>query len=80
MTEPSLLVLTVGEFGDRVGARLAQRYPAVVVKVLVPGLMPVSFDQHARYLAHPRLYEAPARMGHPVTPEADLNPLPQPFA
>jgi ribosomal protein S12 methylthiotransferase accessory factor len=53
---------------------------AVVVRVLVPGLMPVSFDAHARYLAHPRLYEAPVRMGHPVTPEADLNPLPQPFA
>ncbi|MBT2445600.1 YcaO-like family protein [Streptomyces sp. ISL-43] len=51
-----------------------------VVRVLVPGLMPLSFTHRARYLAHPRLYEAPARMGYPVHAEPDLNPLPQPFA
>ncbi|WP_406480507.1 YcaO-like family protein [Streptomyces platensis] len=51
-----------------------------VVRVLVPGLMPLSFTYRARYLAHPRLYEAPARMGYPVLAEADINPLPQPFA
>ena len=31
MTNPSLLVLTVGEFGDRVGTRLAQRFPTVLI-------------------------------------------------
>ncbi|GII03184.1 YcaO-like family protein [Planobispora takensis] len=51
-----------------------------VVRVIIPQLMPLSFVHTARYTAHPRLYEAPARLGHPVHAEADLNPLPQPFA
>ena len=51
-----------------------------VVRVLVPQLVPLSFTQRARYLAHPRLYSAPARMGYPVHPETGINPLPQPFA
>jgi ribosomal protein S12 methylthiotransferase accessory factor len=51
-----------------------------VVRVLVPQLVPLSFTHRARYLRHPRLYAAPAAMGHPVHSEADLNPLPQPFA
>jgi ribosomal protein S12 methylthiotransferase accessory factor len=53
---------------------------STVVHVLVPQLMPLSFDPHARYLAHPRLYQGPALMGHPVCAEAQLNPDPQPFA
>ena len=53
---------------------------ATVVRVLLPQLMPLSFVHRARYLAHPRLYRAPAAMGHPVHPEADINPIPQPFA
>ncbi|MEO3937721.1 YcaO-like family protein [Dermatophilaceae bacterium Soc4.6] len=51
-----------------------------VVRVVVPGLMPLSFVHGARYLAHPRLYDAPARLGYPVHAEADLNHDPQPFA
>ncbi|MEU6738734.1 YcaO-like family protein [Streptosporangium sandarakinum] len=51
-----------------------------VVRVIIPQLMPLSFVHTARYTAHPRLYEAPARMGYRVHAEADLNPLPQPFA
>jgi ribosomal protein S12 methylthiotransferase accessory factor len=51
-----------------------------VVRVLVPELMPLSFVYRARYLAHPRLYSAPERMGYPVRTEAEINPLPQPFA
>jgi ribosomal protein S12 methylthiotransferase accessory factor len=58
----------------------ARQAGAVVVRVIVPELMPVSFDRHARFLAHPRLYTAPARMGHPIAAEADLNLAPQPFA
>ncbi len=53
---------------------------ATAVRVLVPQLMPLSFDRHGRYLAHPRLWQAPAAMGHPCLPEAELNPDPQPFA
>ncbi|GIG60001.1 hypothetical protein Lfu02_43730 [Longispora fulva] len=53
---------------------------STVVHVLVPELMPLSFDPHARYLAHRRLYDGPARMGHPVLVEEELNRDPQPFA
>jgi ribosomal protein S12 methylthiotransferase accessory factor len=48
--------------------------------VLVPDLMPMSLQPLARYLAHPRLYDAPRRMGHRVLPEPEVNPWPQPFA
>ncbi len=51
-----------------------------VVRVLIPQLMPLSFTYRARYLAHPRLYTAPARMGYPVLSHEEINPLPQPFA
>jgi ribosomal protein S12 methylthiotransferase accessory factor len=47
-----------------------------VVRAVVPGLQPLSFS----YRCHPRLYQAPARMGHPVHPEDGINPWPQPFA
>jgi ribosomal protein S12 methylthiotransferase accessory factor len=50
------------------------------VRVIAPGLQPLGFQYRARYLGHPRLYDAPKQMGHPVHPEADLNPWPQPFA
>jgi ribosomal protein S12 methylthiotransferase accessory factor len=50
-----------------------------VVRVVVPALQPLTFRVRARYLAHPRLFKAPDRMGYPVHPEDDLNSLPQPF-
>jgi ribosomal protein S12 methylthiotransferase accessory factor len=58
----------------------AERVGAVVVRMVVPQLMPLSFVHKARYLGHPRLYRAPARMGHPVHAESEINPVPQPFA
>ncbi|MEZ5094803.1 MAG: YcaO-like family protein [Nocardioides sp.] len=58
----------------------ARHVGAHVVRVLIPELMPLSFVHRARYLGHPRLYDAPRAMGHPVALEADLNPHPQPFA
>jgi ribosomal protein S12 methylthiotransferase accessory factor len=51
-----------------------------VVRVLVPALQPLSFHHRARFLAHPRLYDAPRQMGHPVRDEPELNGHPQPFA
>ncbi|GAB1641478.1 YcaO-like family protein [Krasilnikovia sp. MM14-A1259] len=51
-----------------------------VVRVIIPQLMPLSFTYRARYLAHPRLYTAPAAMGHRVLSAEEINPLPQPFA
>jgi ribosomal protein S12 methylthiotransferase accessory factor len=50
------------------------------VRIIVPGLQPFSFHHRARYLGHPRLYDAPKRIGYPVLSEPDLNPWPQPFA
>ncbi len=58
----------------------ARQVGAHVVRVLVPELMPLSFAHRARYLAHPRLYRAPAALGHRVHREPELNPHPQPFA
>ncbi|MFE9367949.1 YcaO-like family protein [Streptomyces sp. NPDC006978] len=58
----------------------ARQVGATVVRVMVPQLMPLSFAHRARYLAHPRLYDAPRAMGHPVHDEAGINPHPQPFA
>lgn len=51
-----------------------------VVRVVIPALQPLSFSYRARYLGHPRLYEAPPRFGFPAHPEVDLNDYPQPFA
>jgi ribosomal protein S12 methylthiotransferase accessory factor len=51
-----------------------------VVRVIIPGLQPISFNQRARYLGHPRLYQAPRNMGYEARSEAELNPWPQPFA
>jgi ribosomal protein S12 methylthiotransferase accessory factor len=50
-----------------------------VVRVVVPGLHPLSFHYRARYLGHRRLYEAPLEMGYPVSPEEQVNHWPQPF-
>ena len=65
MTNPSLLVLTVGEFGDRVGARLAHRYPAVVIDA-VAGTHPAAWPTTdvlvvAAEYDHPELFEAVER-------------------
>jgi ribosomal protein S12 methylthiotransferase accessory factor len=51
-----------------------------VVRVIIPGLQPFSCRYRARYLAHARLYEAPAAMDYPVRKERELNPWPNPFA
>ncbi len=58
----------------------ARQVGAHVVRVLVPQLMPLSFAHRARYLAHPRLYDAPRAMGLTAHPEAQINSYPQPFA
>jgi ribosomal protein S12 methylthiotransferase accessory factor len=49
------------------------------VSVVVPDLQPMSLLPLAQFRAHPRLYDAPARMGYPVSDEQELNPWPQPF-
>lgn len=51
-----------------------------VVRVLIPELQPLSLHTAVQYLAHPRVYEAPTRMGYSARDEANLNRWPQPFA
>jgi ribosomal protein S12 methylthiotransferase accessory factor len=51
-----------------------------VVRVIIPALQPLSFHYRARYLGTPRLYQLPARLGHPVYKGEQLNYWPQPFA
>lgn len=53
---------------------------AWVVRVVIPGLMPMTSTYRGRFLAHPRLYEYPAAAGYGKLTEADINPAPQPFA
>jgi ribosomal protein S12 methylthiotransferase accessory factor len=51
-----------------------------VVRAIIPALQPLSFTHRARFLGHPRLYDAPVRMGYRSWSEPELNPWPQPFA
>jgi ribosomal protein S12 methylthiotransferase accessory factor len=58
----------------------ARRVGFRIVRVIIPGLQPLSFNYRARYLGHRRLYEAPSSMGYRVHGEEELNAWPQPFA
>ncbi len=51
-----------------------------VVRTIIPALQPFSFYYRARYLGHPRLYEAPRAMGYTARNEDQLNQWPQPFS
>jgi ribosomal protein S12 methylthiotransferase accessory factor len=51
-----------------------------VVRVIIPGLQPLSFRYRAQYLGHSRVYQAPETMGLRALTERELNPMPQPFA
>jgi ribosomal protein S12 methylthiotransferase accessory factor len=51
-----------------------------VVRVVVPGLLPMSTIHRARFLGHPRLYTYPEQAGFGTRVEGDINPAPQPFA
>jgi ribosomal protein S12 methylthiotransferase accessory factor len=50
------------------------------VRAVIPALQPFSFYYRARYLGHPRLYEAARMMGYPAHDEEHLNQWPQPFS
>ncbi|MFI6477240.1 YcaO-like family protein [Nonomuraea sp. NPDC050663] len=50
------------------------------VAVIVPDLQPVSPWPHAQFRAHPRLWQAPPRMGFADRTSEEVNPWPQPFA
>lgn len=63
---------------DRTTSELAD-VGLTAVNVVVADLQPMSLQPPAQFTAHPRLYEAPARMGHPVLRAEELNPWPQPL-
>ncbi|MER5771049.1 YcaO-like family protein [Streptomyces sp. NPDC001985] len=50
------------------------------VAVVIPELQPMSLEPLAQFRGHPRLAEAPVRMGYASLPEEEQNPWPQPFA
>ena len=52
-----------------------------VVKVVVPGMLPIDFGNSSKHLGGRRLYEAPARMGYSqfATTPGRLNTLPHPL-
>jgi len=51
-----------------------------VVRVVTPGLLPMSTIHRARFLGHSRLYAYPEWAGFGTRVESDVNPVPQPFA
>jgi ribosomal protein S12 methylthiotransferase accessory factor len=53
-----------------------------VVRVIIPGMQPLSEDHNIRFLGVRRLYEVPKKLGYrdKLTVEESLNPLPHPFA
>lgn len=50
------------------------------VRVVIPGLQPMSLRPLAQYRGHPRLYDAPVQMGMRALPESRLNAWPQPVS
>lgn len=52
-----------------------------VVKVFIPKLYPVYFDEKYPYLGIPRLYEVPVKLGFvkKSKTEGEINPIPHPF-
>ncbi|MCP4989104.1 MAG: hypothetical protein GY928_24505 [Colwellia sp.] len=51
-----------------------------VVRVVIPGLMPMSVDYRAKFLGTPRLYNYYKKAGFGTITEEDINRAPQPFA
>jgi ribosomal protein S12 methylthiotransferase accessory factor len=53
-----------------------------VVRVIVPGLIPLTFGHRYAAKGGPRLYTVPVTLGYASRglAEADLNPAPHPFA
>jgi ribosomal protein S12 methylthiotransferase accessory factor len=50
------------------------------VRVIVPQLVPLTFDFNTRFLGHPRIWDADSRLGYPECRLNGINPNPQPFA
>ncbi|WP_077706053.1 YcaO-like family protein [Virgibacillus dokdonensis] len=50
------------------------------VKVIIPGLQPLSFVHRARYLGHNRVYDAAINLGLGDRKESSINSNPSPFA
>lgn len=57
-----------------------REFGVVVVRVIVPELMPITFSHSIRYLGHPRLYTAPAKLGYGTRTEDSVTNDPIPYA
>ena len=57
-----------------------RRSGLVVVRAIVPDLMPLSCVTRFRYLGHPRLHNYAKAQGIDLSRPYAINPLPQPFA
>ena len=77
------------EFAPQVSGLIFSRRPRAATDrelfgahvIASDGAAGIEFEtDRARFLGHPRLYEAPARMGYPTRSEAELNAWPQAFA
>jgi ribosomal protein S12 methylthiotransferase accessory factor len=75
-----LAELQMSVFAVDISARELDEVGHTAVHVVIPDLQPMSLRPLAQYRAHPRLYQAPSRMGLPVRSESRLNPYPQPLA
>lgn len=67
-------------FAADLSTREATEAGLVAARVVLPRMMPMSVKPRAAYRGTPRLYQAPAAMGHPIRPESRLNPYPIPLA
>jgi ribosomal protein S12 methylthiotransferase accessory factor len=84
--EIAVLIERLAQRGHQVIAvdctpRLLDRLGLFVVKLLIPGLLPLTAGHRNRILGGRRLFEAPGRMGAQpcASTVAELNPWPHPF-
>ena len=88
-TEPRTALARVLERLDALGAQVfcvdrttkeLRAAGLVGVSVVIPDLQPMSLMPLGQFRGHPRLMQAPPRMGFTAHPEKEQNPWPQPFA
>jgi len=75
LAQADMQVITVDRTTDEL-----RRVGLTAVAAIIPDLQPMTLHPLARYLGHPRLFSAPAKLGYRSRPEEEINPWPQPFA
>lgn len=72
--------LGMSAYGVDISTRETEEVGYVAVRVVVPQMQPMSCRPLAQFRGHPRLREAPTRMGLQPHGLRQLNPYPQPVA